>query len=163
MEIVKDMAGKNEAAHIQGQGKATVYVLNTSTATIEETIINNYGDLNLIVGLDKNDQRNGVGLHAMLWDAPPAKGEAPRQIETLHVVSLHPNSHGFGLKGVIIHAPSGIYVEFGTCVIMNMNPTNGQVHDIEIPQKEIIEAIEFFHFKDMEDALNCLRNIKANG
>ena len=59
------------------------------------------------------------------------------------------------MQGVLIKTPSGkVQVEFGTVLIMKMNPLTGDLRDVEITEQEIDLAIRFFSIPDSENVMD---------
>jgi len=149
MEVVKD--GDMGADNI----KSLVYVLNTALGMIESQYITQREIQNILGVNTKNTAGNP--LHAQMWDSPPEKGEAPKLVDFVRVISTLSMSHCFDLRGVAIKTPRGhVAVEFGTVLIMKMNPLNGRMVDIDISREEIESAVLFFKFKSHQDIVDVL-------
>tara|TARA_R110000751_G_scaffold88112_2_gene174309 strand:+ start:988 stop:1476 length:489 start_codon:yes stop_codon:yes gene_type:complete len=155
MEIVKDSADHNRDAVVEGVMNAKIFVLNVAMATIEETVITDRKEVALIAGLKDKDNAKGTAtgfvLDAHLWDATDSK----KEVEFVHVLATKNTNHAFDMQGVLIKTPSGkVQVEFGTVLIMKMNPLTGDLRDVEITEQEIDQAIRFFSIPDSENVMD---------
>lgn len=155
MEIVKDSADHNREAVVEGVMNAKIFVLNVAMATIEETVITDRKEVALIAGLKDKDNAKGTArgfvLDAHLWDAADSK----KEVEFVHVLATKNTNHAFDMQGVVVKTPSGkVHVEFGTVLIMKMNPLTGDLRNVEITEEEINQAIHFFSIPDPDSVID---------